>query len=289
MRKINKFRQEHWVTPTELHIDSAHVHAPAGGQGLNSAVQDSVNIAWKLALVIKRLASPALLESYSIERLPVIAQILSATSELYTHMIAKPKDQEDSLQKATEEEAISQKGIGFYRWRNPALQMYGVNYRYSPIILEERDLSAASCDEEEKRAHAFAGYEGSGTLCAGDRAPEAPHLLDCVTGEETGIFNLLGTSWHTVLVFGSDSEVLENLTEFPMELVKTYVVCKPGTKLPDSHHHVTALLDSTGYAHTAYRIKGESATIIIIRPDTFIGAIVKDYSGVERYFHKIFV
>ncbi|MFZ4682838.1 MAG: FAD-dependent monooxygenase, partial [Terrimicrobiaceae bacterium] len=48
--------------------DAAHVHSPVGGQGMNTGIQDSLNLAWKLALVLKGLAKPALLESYNAER-----------------------------------------------------------------------------------------------------------------------------------------------------------------------------------------------------------------------------
>lgn len=48
--------------------DAAHIHSPAGGQGMNTGMQDAFNLAWKLALVIKGAAKPSLLDSYSPER-----------------------------------------------------------------------------------------------------------------------------------------------------------------------------------------------------------------------------
>ena len=51
--------------------DSAHVHYPAGGQGLNLGVQDAVNLGWKLAQVVKGISPEALLDSYQAERYPV--------------------------------------------------------------------------------------------------------------------------------------------------------------------------------------------------------------------------
>jgi 2-polyprenyl-6-methoxyphenol hydroxylase-like FAD-dependent oxidoreductase len=56
--------------------DAAHVHSPAGGQGMNTGMQDAINLAWKLALVWHGDAAPALLESYSPERSAVGAQVL---------------------------------------------------------------------------------------------------------------------------------------------------------------------------------------------------------------------
>ena len=63
--------------------DCAHCHSPAGGQGLNSSVQDSANLGWKLALVHKGLAPDSLLDTYAEERLRVIAQMLQLTTALY--------------------------------------------------------------------------------------------------------------------------------------------------------------------------------------------------------------
>ncbi|MFD8480065.1 FAD-dependent oxidoreductase [Kitasatospora sp. NPDC059673] len=59
--------------------DAAHVHSPASGQGLNTGIQDAVNLAWKLAAVINDEAADTLLDSYSAERVPVGATLLKST------------------------------------------------------------------------------------------------------------------------------------------------------------------------------------------------------------------
>jgi 2-polyprenyl-6-methoxyphenol hydroxylase-like FAD-dependent oxidoreductase len=59
--------------------DAAHVHSPAGGQGLNTGVQDAVNLGWKLAQVVKGTAPESLLDSYHAERHPVGARVLRNT------------------------------------------------------------------------------------------------------------------------------------------------------------------------------------------------------------------
>jgi len=59
--------------------DAAHVHHPAGGQGLNIGVQDAVNLGWKLALVVKETSPESLLDSYHTERHPVAARVLRNT------------------------------------------------------------------------------------------------------------------------------------------------------------------------------------------------------------------
>jgi 2-polyprenyl-6-methoxyphenol hydroxylase-like FAD-dependent oxidoreductase len=59
--------------------DAAHVHAPAGGQGLNTGVQDAINLGWKLAQVVKGISPDSLLDTYHAERHPVAARVLRNT------------------------------------------------------------------------------------------------------------------------------------------------------------------------------------------------------------------
>jgi 3-(3-hydroxy-phenyl)propionate hydroxylase len=59
--------------------DAAHVHYPAGGQGLNIGVQDAVNLGWKLAQVVKGVSPDSLLDTYQAERRPVAARVLRDT------------------------------------------------------------------------------------------------------------------------------------------------------------------------------------------------------------------
>ncbi|MFB7947560.1 FAD-dependent monooxygenase [Kitasatospora phosalacinea] len=59
--------------------DAAHIHLPAGGQGMNTGVQDAVNLGWKLAAVARGTAPPDLLDSYHRERHPVGARLLMNT------------------------------------------------------------------------------------------------------------------------------------------------------------------------------------------------------------------
>jgi hypothetical protein len=59
--------------------DAAHVHSPVGGQGLNTGVQDAVNLGWKLAQVVHGTAPESLLDTYHAERHPVGARVLRDT------------------------------------------------------------------------------------------------------------------------------------------------------------------------------------------------------------------
>ncbi|MFJ9798973.1 FAD-dependent monooxygenase [Streptomyces sp. NPDC101145] len=59
--------------------DAAHIHLPAGGQGLSTGVQDAVNLGWKLAATVQGWAPPGLLDTYHDERHPVGARLLTNT------------------------------------------------------------------------------------------------------------------------------------------------------------------------------------------------------------------
>ncbi|MGF7231694.1 FAD-dependent monooxygenase [Arachidicoccus sp.] len=66
--------------------DAAHVHSPAGGQGMNTGLQDAYNLAWKLAMVIQQKAKPNLLSTYHEERNPVAENLLRTTDRLFSLM-----------------------------------------------------------------------------------------------------------------------------------------------------------------------------------------------------------
>lgn len=68
--------------------DAAHIHSPVGAQGMNTGLQDAYNLAWKLALVIKGQADPALLNSYEEERLPVARRLLNTTDRTFRLVVA---------------------------------------------------------------------------------------------------------------------------------------------------------------------------------------------------------
>jgi 2-polyprenyl-6-methoxyphenol hydroxylase-like FAD-dependent oxidoreductase len=63
--------------------DAAHIHSPAGGQGMNTGIGDAVNLAWKLAAVVQGRAAPALLDSYAPERMAFARTLVATTDRLF--------------------------------------------------------------------------------------------------------------------------------------------------------------------------------------------------------------
>jgi len=100
--------------------DAAHIHSPAGGQGMNTGIQDAHNLGWKLATVTGG-ASPALLDSYESERRPVAAEVLA-------------------LSNARLAQTLEQKGIPTRRDRSTT--QLDVGYRGSALARDDRDEDA---------------------------------------------------------------------------------------------------------------------------------------------------
>jgi 2-polyprenyl-6-methoxyphenol hydroxylase-like FAD-dependent oxidoreductase len=87
----------HWLTVFEIHHaqvssyrhghafllgDAAHVHSPAGGQGMNTGMQDAFNLGWKLAAALEGIGGEALLDSFDAERRPVARRVIEQTTRL---------------------------------------------------------------------------------------------------------------------------------------------------------------------------------------------------------------
>lgn len=72
------------VRRTFLLGDAAHVHSPAGGQGMNTGINDAINLAWKLAAVLKAQAPDSLLDTYAIERQTFARKLVDTTDRLFT-------------------------------------------------------------------------------------------------------------------------------------------------------------------------------------------------------------
>ena len=98
--------------------DAAHVHPPAGGQGMNTSVQDAYNLGWKLGQVLRHGAPPALLDTYEEERLPVAANLLEFVVQMHKDWLGKIKDKEEP--------------------RKGEHMQLGLNYRGGPLSVEER-------------------------------------------------------------------------------------------------------------------------------------------------------
>ena len=103
--------------------DAAHVHSPDGAQGLQYAVQDAVNLGWKLAQVVNRTSPESLLDTYHAERHPVAARLLRTTM---AHVaLRRPDERTEALR-----ETIAEFLMGEDSRRRFAAMMFGLDIHY---------------------------------------------------------------------------------------------------------------------------------------------------------------
>ncbi|KAL1680358.1 hypothetical protein EV122DRAFT_208031 [Schizophyllum commune] len=246
--------------------DAACTHSPAGGQGMNSGIQDGFNLAWKLSIVQKKLVPLALLATYTSERVPIIATMLQKTTEI-----------SDGFVKAAYQQRTDP-ATGEWK-RDGAMKQFGMSYRGSGIVLDERN----SLPDAMPSAYG----SGDGVRRAGDRAPSAP--VRCAADEGVQkLFDVFSCRRNTVLVFSSGEEVARRVVDavrsLPEGLSNLVVVSTPGKVHGDNA--LMVLEDFAGHAWSIYQVEHDP-TIVIVRPDGVIGAVVLKVDGVRRYFGKI--
>ena len=243
---------------------------------MNTGIQDSFNLGWKLAHVIKGLSPSSLLDSYTEERLPVVAEMLDLTKKIYEATIDGPSNEA--------------------RWvRSGSLNQLGINYRWSSIVVDQNTDSGMGSHVEEVRSPY--DVEAGALLRAGERAPDAPGLVKInfdnqKSSETTRLFKLRSPTYHTVLIFAEAADVhgtLQAIARFPKEAVRAVVLLRAGTTNAIQNVACDVFEDRDGHAHDAYKGAEGPNGIVIIRPDGITGAIVKDVDWVERYFRTIFV
>ena len=228
------------------------------------------NLGWKLSLAYKGYESAALLDSYQEERLPIIAEMLGKTTELFKQIIERRGD-------------ISQVR------RSTDLAQLGVNYRGSSLIGE---------DDIHHTTLKVSGYNGESetAACPGDRAPEVPLLLNA-TGEhkhET-LFSIFSPSHHSVLVLTKKYE--ENsavalssvIKRLPRNTVRSILILPLESNVNEQGVvYDEVFIDSGDHAYSSYGLRSDQSYFVIVRPDGVVGARVHDVDGIERYFQKIF-
>ncbi|MFI2778095.1 FAD-dependent monooxygenase [Streptomyces sp. ALB3] len=241
VRMVDRYR----VGRVLLAGDAAHVHAIAGGLGMNTGIQDAFNLGWKLGQVLRGRAGAELLDTYEEERLPVAAWTLDLTSERLRATL----------------EAIRVPGGGLDTAITPSTTGLDRGYRWSRL----------------------ARPGGGGAVRSGDRAPDAP-CTEASTGAPTRLFRVFAGPHITVLGFGAGAEqALGEAAAAHGDTVRTLRVYGAGDPASGTAVAGTgALLDREGHAHAAYGITGD--TVVVVRPDNHVGLIADaaDHAAVRR-------
>ena len=230
------------------------------------------NLGWKLSLAYKGYASATLLDSYQEERLPIIAEMLGKTTELFTKSMERNRDTTVSLS-------------------NFDMTQLGVNCRGSSIIGE---------DDLRNTTVKVSGYnrDSETAACPGDRAPEVPSLINA-SGEhkrET-LLGIFKASHHSVLVFTKKYEedsalaLSSVIKRLPENTVRSVLILQSESNVNDSELGAVydeVYIESEGHGHLDYNLPSDQSYFVVVRPDGVVGARVHEVAGVERYFKKIF-
>lgn len=255
--------------------DAAHIHSPAGGQGMNTGLQDAYNLAWKLALVNAGHAPASLLESYELERHPV-AESVMRTSDLMLKAATLRSPITQHLRNRLLP-LLAQQDFIQHRMTEQLAEL-SISYRKSPIVAEHA------------RGHVAHGPK------AGDRAPEAAPLR-LADGTPTRLFELLRAPTHTLLLFtGTQSDsvsqqhlvaLAESIARTHGNLITSYLVAAEGSALASPAPGTTLLLDPTRALHHAYAAHSEC--LYLIRPDGYIGfrSFPADEASLRAYLKDI--
>jgi 2-polyprenyl-6-methoxyphenol hydroxylase-like FAD-dependent oxidoreductase len=242
--------------------DAAHVHSPAGAQGMNTGIQDAWNLGWKLALVDRGVADPALLDTYEAERRPVGRFVLRFTDRATA--IATSPSPLLRLIRTQVAPRLAPLALRSKRGRALAyrtLAQLAIRYRRSPAV-----------------------EEGTPTLRrgpkAGDRLPDARIACD---GQHSWLQEALATPTYHLLLCGSpldwDGNQVAALQDRYAGLVAVHHLAReaaPGV-LHDVHRQAFARL---GVERTAH---------YLVRPDGHIGYRSGGptlNNGLERYLAR---
>jgi 2-polyprenyl-6-methoxyphenol hydroxylase-like FAD-dependent oxidoreductase len=226
--------------------DAAHIHNPAGGQGVNNGIQDSLNLAWKLALVQSGKAAEALLDSYSAEREPIARGILALTDRL----LQAATLQSPMLQRLRDIALPFLAGFEFVQHGILSeLTELGLNYRSSPIVRGD------------------GSFESSAPL-PGDRAP-LPSISDGVS-----LSRIFEPTAHTLLLFGGRIESKEDVSML-LAIRRDFEAAYPGLIRgqvilhPEDANGFGSLVDQRGgVIHQAYG--ATKPCLFLIRPDSYV-------------------
>lgn len=283
--------------------DAAHVHSPAGGQGMNTGIQDAYNLAWKLAFYEQHEGSEDLLSSYHTERHAVAVALIRNTDIMTrVNVMRSPIGQELRNRLApilAGQEVVQNRVRGF-------ISELAINYRKSPIVAERRRtlISAMVGSASAEEPNLGDWFEFGCGPSAGDRACDA-HLSNAKDqNQSTGIqlFDLIKGTKHTILLLSGvtpDYDVLKNLrvlaellTEHFGSLADIKVVvgaedCPPQFEDWAAAGNKNIVLDPELNLHHKYGAGSES--LYLIRPDGYIGfrSQPAEVDGVENYFSKI--
>ena len=257
-----KFRNTSWYSTYRLHHryarqfnkgrcflagDAAHVHSPAGGQGMNTGIQDAYNLAWKLALVIQDAVEPDLLQTYQDERLLIAKNLVSSTDKVFSFMVS------------------SNPFVRFLRLNTlPLLLKKVAGYNGVRNTIFKR-VSQIGIRYQKSRLSITAAGEGHFPEQAPRPGDRVPYLSVFSTDhqQKMSLYSLLQYPYFTLLIFKSTfgPDRAEQLREDIESQLENYLPGLIQTQIIYPHDENHALYEQFGINEDAF---------YLIRPDNYI-------------------
>lgn len=225
--------------------DAAHVHSPAGGQGMNTGLQDAWNLGWKVARVAAGMSDPAILDTYDQERRPFGEFLLARTDTAFRAML-------DAGPAVRLFRRLVLPGLARRRWVQrriaPLVSQLGIRYAAGPLVDSTSGFRPAALRPGRPRA--------------GERAPDAPYRDP--GGAARRIFqDLRGTGYHLYLLGGAGRDAKEQHAPLPRhrnDAVHVHQVAPP-----------SAAVDAVPPLAAKYRLP--PGGYLLVRPDGYIASM----------------
>ncbi|KAF2748808.1 phenol 2-monooxygenase [Sporormia fimetaria CBS 119925] len=308
--------------------DAVHTHSPKAGQGMNVSMQDAYNLGWKLALVVKGLAKPQILQTYQSERRRVAQDLINFDHKFSRLFSGRPR-----------KDIMDETGVSMAEFKQTFVKGnlfatgLSVDYGASMLVAKEGDAAEQGDGTElyMGRAKDFARPDLATNIKLGMRYPSFKVL------NQTD-----ARSWHFQTRLKSDGRfrliVLAGNVLAPAQKSKLEAFCEllSSSAFLKSHlHHNIAVLtlhsakrtetellrdfpdvlhpfdEKTGWdydsvfvddesyheghgeAYKGYGVDRETGCVVVTRPDQYIGFVgsvdEKGFEGVEEYFKGVFV
>jgi 2-polyprenyl-6-methoxyphenol hydroxylase-like FAD-dependent oxidoreductase len=258
----------YWLTCFEIHHgqvpayrlgrvflagDAAHIHSPAGGQGMNTGMQDAFNLCWKLATVIKGDAGEALLDSYNAERHPIGKQVIEFTSRLTK--LGTLRGPARLLRDAI---------VRVVGHLPPAVRVMASNIAETNIAYKNSPITRSAGPRHAK-------------VSAGQHVP---HITEPALQKQLSLASSAGNLGHTILTIAGDGPA-----PAAGPAGQTQVLITPDDTPLGGYDAVIA--DPNGLVGKRYGLQNGGR--VVIRPDGYVGAVTEldDRDGIADYFAQI--
>ncbi|MDM2349432.1 2-polyprenyl-6-methoxyphenol hydroxylase-like oxidoreductase [Mycobacteroides abscessus subsp. abscessus] len=233
--------------------DAAHIHSPAGGQGMNTGTQDAFNLAWKLAAAVRGDGGQELLDSYHTERHPVARGVIR-----FTNLLTK----------------VGTLDSGAAAARNVVMRAAG---HIAPIThAMASNLSEANLRYNGNRIIVKAAPKHA-KITAGQHLP---YIDDQQLHEQLWTATSASNTGHTVLVIAPNGIAP---TRAPLDQIQV-LIASDDTCADRYDHHI---VDKNRIIANRYGLRDGGR--VIVRPDGYIGAVLSlhDHHGLDEYFARI--